>query len=66
MYLVTQPGDPVTVALATGTWPDECAERAEESVAPALNLSIHPSTRAALLKHCEKTTLSVDNKGITG
>ena len=66
MYLVTQSGDPVSVALATGAWPDECTERAEESVAPALNLTVHPSTRPAILKYCEKTTISVDNNGITG
>ncbi|XP_063681203.1 probable serine racemase [Bolinopsis microptera] len=65
VYLVTQSGDPVSVALATGAWPDECTERAEESVASALNLTVHPSTRPAILKHCEKTTITVDNNGIT-
>ncbi|KAL5255348.1 hypothetical protein ACHWQZ_G014683 [Mnemiopsis leidyi] len=66
VYLVTRAGDPVTVALATGAWPDECGEREEKSVAPALNLSVHPSTRAALLKHCQTTPLCVNNKEISG
>ena len=66
VYLVTQEGDPVSIALTTGVWPDECRERKEESVAPALNLSVHPSTREALLKHCETTPLPVSNKEISG
>ena len=66
VYLVTQAGDPVSVALTTGVWLDECKERKEKSVAPALNLSVHPSTRGALLKHCETTPLPVSNREISG
>eukprot|EP00116_Pleurobrachia_bachei_P001969 sb/3462231/ len=66
VYLVTKPGDPLIPAMIKGSWPhDTDQECRPPSIAPDLNLTVHPKTRDALLKHCEKTVITVEDTAIT-